>query len=81
MDREFLWEVHYKIIEHIGDINESEGGCRRELNLISWNGKPPKYDIRYWSEDRNHYSRGITLHPVEMQTVIKMVARHMEEKK
>ena len=32
-----------------------------ELNLISWNGNAPKYDIRSWSPDHEKMGKGITL--------------------
>ena len=38
-------EFTYKIIQHLGVLSESNRGWKRELNLISWNGGEPKYDI------------------------------------
>ncbi|MBC8924695.1 hypothetical protein IAI17_43600, partial [Escherichia coli] len=43
--------IEYEIIEEIGVLSENARGWRKELNKISWNGRPPKYDIRDWSED------------------------------
>ena len=43
-------EIEFKIVEHIGVINDS-GKWKTELNLVSWNGQKPKYDIRSWNED------------------------------
>ena len=39
-------EFTYEIVKHLGVISEGSGGWAKELNLISWNGKEPKYDIR-----------------------------------
>jgi len=33
----------------------------KELNLISWRGRPPVYDFRGWNEDRSEMTKGITL--------------------
>lgn len=54
-------EFTYEIIEHIGVLKTSAAGWTKELNIISWNGNPQKYDIREWAEDHKKMSRGITL--------------------
>lgn len=38
----------YKIERHYGNLSTSPKGWTKELNLISWNGNPPKMDIRDW---------------------------------
>lgn len=54
-------EITFEIEEHIGQIGDvSSTGWRRELNLVSWNGKEPKYDIREWSPDHQRMGRGLT---------------------
>ena len=64
-------DVTFEIIQKIGIIREnSSSGWHKELNLISWNGSDPKYDIREWSPDHTHMSRGITLTADEMQTIV-----------
>ena len=54
-------EFSYEIKKHIGVISEGSGGWTRELNLISWNGKEPKYDIRDWGPEHEKMGKGITL--------------------
>lgn len=39
-------EIKYEIIEELGVLSESAKGWQKELNLISWNGAEPKYDLR-----------------------------------
>ena len=41
----------------------------KELNLVSWNGANPKYDIRDWSPDHQKLSKGITLTEAEMNRI------------
>ena len=41
----------------------------KELNLISWNGREPKYDLREWSEDHTKMGKGITLTESELQVL------------
>lgn len=53
--------IKYEIIEHIGILSENEKGWKKEINLISWNEREPKYDIRDWSENHEKMGKGITL--------------------
>lgn len=39
-------DIKYEIEKEIGIISESAKGWTKELNLISWNGKKAKYDLR-----------------------------------
>ncbi len=62
-------EFTYEIKEHIGVLRTSAGGWTKELNLVSWNGKPVKYDLREWSEDHKKMSRGVTLTKAEAKVM------------
>ena len=48
-------------MKHIGVLSESSKGWTKELNVISWNGANPKYDIRDWAPDHEKMGKGITL--------------------
>lgn len=54
-------EFSYDIVQSFGVISEGAGGWTKELNLISWNGKEPKYDIRDWAPDHEKMGKGVTL--------------------
>ncbi len=54
-------EIKYEIIQNIGVISESDKGWKKELNIIKWNDRDPKYDIRDWSPDHKKMSKGVTL--------------------
>ena len=54
-------DFNYEIMEELGVLSESSSGWTKELNLISWNGRPPKFDIRDWSPDHEKMGKGITL--------------------
>ncbi|MBU5292552.1 YdbC family protein [Anaerosalibacter bizertensis] len=51
----------YEIIKNIGNISESPKGWTKELNLISWNNREPKYDLRDWAPEHEKMGKGITL--------------------
>lgn len=54
-------DLKYEIVETIGVLSESSSGWTKELNLVSWNGRDPKYDLRDWSPDKQKMGKGITL--------------------
>lgn len=60
-------DVKFDIKKTCGILSESAKGWRKELNLISWNGAAPKYDLRDWSPNHEKMSKGITLTEEELQ--------------
>lgn len=66
-------EIRFEIVEHIAVLAEHATGWKKELNMVAWNDNPPKYDIRDWDPEHEHMSRGITLHPDEMQRIVEAV--------
>ena len=60
-------EIKYEIVEKIAVLSESSKGWTKELNLISWNDRDPKYDIREWSPDHVKMGKGITLSDEEVR--------------
>lgn len=58
-------EFRYEVIRTIGEI-PGERKWKIRLNLISWNGGEPKYDIRPWSEDGNAMGKGISMSKEEL---------------
>lgn len=53
--------IKYEIVEHIGVLSENAKGWNKELNLISWNEREPKYDIRDWDDNHEKMGKGVTL--------------------
>lgn len=62
-------EFKYEIVEEIKVISESSRGWAKELNLISWNERSPKYDLREWSPEHEKMGKGITLSAEELKTL------------
>lgn len=62
-------EIKFEIIETIAVLSESSKGWKKELNIISWNGREPKYDLREWSEDHTKMGKGVTLTLAELQVL------------
>jgi hypothetical protein len=59
-------EIKYEIIKKIGVLSTSASGWSKELNLISWNDREPKYDLRDWSADHEKMGKGVTLSKDEL---------------
>ena len=66
-------DFKYDIVEKIGILSENAKGWRKELNLISWNGAAPKYDIREWAPNREKMGKGITLTKEELSALKKLI--------
>ena len=49
----------FKIIKHIATLPKKEGIWATEINLISWYGKKPVYDIRDWLPDHHEAGEGL----------------------
>jgi hypothetical protein len=65
--------ISFEIIDSFGVLSESPKGWRKEVNLVSWNGGKPKYDIRDWAPDHSKMGRGITLSAQEMDALKKVL--------
>lgn len=59
-------EISFEIIETLGVLSTSTKGWTKELNLISWNGREPKYDLREWSPEHDKMGKGVTLSKEEL---------------
>ena len=60
-------EIKFEIKDSIGVLSESAKGWTKELNLVSWNDREPKYDIREWDPEHNKMGKGITLTSEEIK--------------
>lgn len=67
-------EFKYEIVERIAVLSQSSKGWTKELNLVSWNERDPKYDIREWSPDGTKMGKGITLSNEEAAVLKKALA-------
>jgi len=54
-------DIKFEIKETVGVLSESSKGWKKELNLISWNDKEAKYDLRDWDQDHEKMGKGVTL--------------------
>ena len=67
-------DFRYDIVEEIGVLSENAKGWRKELNLISWNGATPKYDISEWAPEHEKMGKGVTLTKEELEALKKLIS-------
>ncbi|WP_315080574.1 PC4/YdbC family ssDNA-binding protein [uncultured Clostridium sp.] len=60
-------DIKFEIEKELGTISESAKGWKKELNLISWNGKEAKYDLREWAPEHEKMGKGVTLSADELK--------------
>lgn len=60
-------DFKYEIVNEIGVLSENTKGWRKELNLVSWNGADPQYDLRDWAPNHEKMGKGITLTEEELR--------------
>ena len=60
-------EFSYEIVEEIAVLSENPKGWTKELNLVSWNGRTPKFDLRDWAPGHEKMGKGITLSNEEFE--------------
>ena len=70
-------DIKYEIVKKIGVLSTSASGWAKELNLISWNDREPKYDLRDWSADGSKMGKGVTLTKEEL-SALKALLNSME---
>ncbi len=59
-------DIKFEVVKKIGVLSTTSKGWAKELNLVSWNDREPKYDIREWAPDGQTMSKGVTLTKEEL---------------
>jgi hypothetical protein len=72
--------ISFEICQHIGVISKRTSGWTKELNIVSWSGNTPKFDLRDWSEDHEHMSRGVTLFADEIRNLVDVYLKYQNQK-
>ena len=62
-------DIKFEIKETVGVLSESAKGWTKELNLVSWNDREPKYDLREWSPEHDKMGKGVTLSKEEIKAL------------
>ena len=74
----------FEIVKSLGIVTEKKGAdgtpWTREINLVSWNGRGPKVDIREWNADHTKMSKGITMTDEEAEQMCMILHNYVSER-
>ena len=59
-------DIKFEVVKKFGVLSQSGKGWAKELNLVSWNDRAPKYDLREWAPDGSTMGKGVTLTKEEL---------------
>ena len=69
----------FKVVERISTISDKTDLWPLELNLVSFNGEEPKYDLRRWNKSHTRMGRGTTLTLGELKALSMSIEDYLEE--
>jgi hypothetical protein len=64
-----LAELTFEIVDHLLVLSQGAKGWTKELNIVSWNNRKPKIDLREWDETHQKMGKGITLRLEELKKI------------
>ena len=70
-------DIKFEITKSLGILSEGTRGWQKEINLVSWNGRQPKIDIRDWGPNHEKIGKGVTLNDGELRK-LKELMENME---
>ena len=65
-------EIKFEVTQELGVIEDPynpDVTMVKQLNMVSWNDKTAKADIRGWNEDRSKMTKGITMNVDELKSL------------
>lgn len=52
-------DFKFEIVEQLAVLATYDSGWRKEFNIVKWNDKAPRLDLREWNSDHSRMSKGI----------------------
>lgn len=72
-------EPKFEIKQELAVLSTENSGWRKELNIVSWNGRDAKYDIRDWGPDHSRAGKGVTLNESEARALCAALLSDLNE--
>ena len=69
----------FTIEKHIATLNDNDASWPLELNLVSFNGDPAKFDLHKWNKRHDRMSKGISLTNDELKSLMHALNRYFGE--
>ena len=73
-------EIECDIIEFYGKFSEGSKNWNKEVNLVSWNGRPAKIDIRSWQRNHERCGKGIAITREEAEELVRLLGKILKSK-
>ena len=70
-------DIKFEITKQIGVLSEGSKGWTKEINMVSWNGRDAKFDIREWAPDHERMGKGVTLTHDEAKLLCKLISQEL----
>ena len=67
-------DFSFEIVQNVGTVAEGKGGWNLELNLVSWGGRPAKYDLRSWAPGHQKMGKGSTFTADELKALKELLS-------
>ncbi len=67
-------DFRFEIVRKIATLSTEKSGWTKEINLVSYNDAPPKFDLRSWDPNHEKMGKGITLSRDEMKVLLDAMA-------
>ena len=74
-----MGDIKFEIKKNIAVLSTSKSGWTKEINLMSWNGREDKYDIREWDPEHEKCGKGIGLTKEEAVSLVKSLNKELPE--
>lgn len=68
-------DLKFEITNELAVLSESARGWTKEINMVSWNDREPKVDIREWSPEHERMGKGVTLSKEEAKLLREVLNR------
>lgn len=66
-------DIKFEINRQMGVLSQGSKGWQKEVNVISWNERQAKLDIREWGPEHERMGKGITLNLEETRQLLKIL--------
>ena len=68
--------ITFKIVELGAVLEQQNKGWNVEINKVSWNGNPAKWEVRPWDATHERCGKGIALSDAALKNLAEFIA-HM----
>ena len=76
-------KIDFKLERRIGALSENPSGYTKELNVVVWDEKYTKYDLRTWNPNgkpvQSFQRQGITLTKEELKKLHKLIGEELSQ--